>query len=108
VASPASPASPALSHEERKRESAEKRKRERAYKALKARVAEIEVRLAAREKAIKDDEKTMPVPDFYSDHEKSKPVLAQHQALMWEVGELLAQWEMLQSEAEQYADLRNS
>ena len=42
------------------------------------------------------------------DHEKSKPVLAQHQALMWEVGELLGQWEMLQSEAEQYADLRNS
>ena len=42
------------------------------------------------------------------DHEKSKPVLAQHQALMWEVGELLGQWEMLQNEAEQFADLRNS
>ena len=50
----------------------------------------------------------MSAPDFYNDHEKSKPVLAQHQALMWEVGELLGQWEMLQSEADQYADLRNS
>ena len=50
----------------------------------------------------------MAAPDFYSDHEKSKPVLARHQALMWEVGELLGQWEMLQNEAEQYADLRNS
>ena len=40
----------------------------------------------------------MSAPDFYSDHEKSKPVLAQHQALMWEVGELLGQWEMLQGE----------
>ena len=42
----------------------------------------------------------MAAPDFYRDHEKSKPVLAQHQALMWEVGELLGQWEMLQNEAE--------
>jgi len=59
-------------------------------------------------RAIKDVEQIMSTADFYSDHEKSKPVLAQHQALMWEVGELLGQWEMLQSEAEQYADLRNS
>ena len=43
----------------------------------------------------------MSAPDFYNDHEKSKPVLAQHQALMWEVGELLSQWEMLQAETEQ-------
>ena len=70
--------------------------RERALKALKTRISELEARIADREKAIKDVEKTMAAPDFYSDHEKSKPVLNQHQALMWEVGELLAQWEMLQ------------
>ena len=50
----------------------------------------------------------MAAPDFYSDHEKSKPVLAQHQALMWEVGELLGQWEMLQNEAAGFADLHDS
>ena len=61
-----------------------------------------------REKAIKDVEQAMSAPDFYTDHEKSKPVLARHQELMWEVGELLGQWEMLQSEADQYADLRIS
>jgi ATP-binding cassette, subfamily F, member 3 len=94
-------------YEERKRESAEKRKRERAYKALKDRVADLEARIADREKQIKDVEQAMSAPDFYSDHEKSKPILAQHQALMWEVGELLGQWEMLQNEAEQYADVRN-
>jgi len=94
-------------YEDRKKESVEKRKRERAFKALKDRVAELEARIADREKAIKDVEQVMAAPDFYSDHEKSKPVLAQHQALMWEVGELLGQWEMLQGEAEQYADLRN-
>jgi len=98
---------PEQTYEDRKREQAEKNKRQRAYKTLKNRVAELEARIADREKAIKDVEQVMAAPDFYSDHEKSKPVLAQHQALMWEVGELLGQWEMLQAEAEQYADLRN-
>ena len=88
----------APTYEERKRDSAEKRKRERALKALKDRVSEIEVRIADREKAIKDVEQTMSAPDFYQDHEKSKPILAKHQELMWEVGELLGQWEMLQAE----------
>ena len=46
----------------------------------------------------------MSAPDFYGDHEKSKPVLTQHQALMWEVGELLGQWEMLQAELSSYDD----
>ena len=96
------------SYENRKRESVEKKRRERAHKALKDRVAEIEARIAEREKAIKDVEQTMAAPDFYSDHEKSKPVLAQHQALMWEVGELLGQWEMLQNEAAKFADLHDS
>ena len=75
---------------------------------MKNRVTELEARIADREKAIKDVEQTMSAPDFYNDHEKSKPVLAKHQALMWEVGELLSQWEMLQGQADQYADLRNS
>ena len=88
----------AATYEDRKRDSAEKRKRERALKALKDRVSEIEVRIADREKAIKDVEQTMSAPDFYQDHEKSKPILAKHQELMWEVGELLGQWEMLQAE----------
>ncbi len=95
-------------HDERKRESADKRKRERAFKALKDRLAELEARIADRERAIKDVEGHMAAPDFYANHQASKPVLAQHQALMWEVGELLGQWEMLQNEAEPFADLRNS
>ena len=89
---------PEQPYEQRKRESADKRKRERAFKALKDRISELESRIADRERVIKDVELKMSAPDFYSDHEKSKPVLAQHQELMWEVGELLGQWEMLQSE----------
>ncbi len=92
------------SYEERKREAVEKKKRERALKALKDRVAELETRIAEREKTIKEVEQTMSAPDFYTDHEKSKPVLARHQALMWEVGELLGQWEMLQSELSRSAN----
>ena len=102
------PVAPATSYADRKQASVEKNKRERAFRALKNRVTELEARIADREKAIKDVEQTMTAPDFYNDHEKSKPVLAKHQALMWEVGELLGQWEMLQSEADQYGDLRNS
>ena len=100
-AQPARPALPAQTYADRKQASAEQRQRERALKALKNRIAELEGRIADREKAIKDVEQKMSAPDFYNDHEKSKPVLAQHQALMWEVGELLSQWEMLQAETEQ-------
>ncbi len=77
-------------------------------KQLKDRVAELEKRIAEREKAIKEVEEKMSAPDFYSDHEKSKPVLAQHQELMWQVGELLGQWEMLQGELSRYDDIQNS
>ena len=95
---PQAPSPKPPTYEDRKRDSAEKRRRERALKALKDRVSEIEARIADREKAIKDAEQTMSAPDFYQDHEKSKPILAKHQELMWEVGELLGQWEMLQAE----------
>jgi ATP-binding cassette subfamily F protein 3 len=105
---PVAPVAPSQSYEDRKKDNVEKRKRERAHKALKDRVTALEARIAEREKAIKDVETKMSAPGFYTDHEGSKPVLAQHQALMWEVGELLSQWEMLQGEAEQFADLQNS
>ena len=101
------PSKPEQPYEDRKREAADKRKRERAFKALQARVADLEARIADREKQIKEVEQAMAAPDFYSNHEKSKPILDRHQSLMWEVGELLGQWEMLQNEADQYKDVRN-
>ena len=39
-------------------------------------------------------------PGSTREHEEAKPVLDEHQALMWKVGDLLGQWEMLQAEAE--------
>jgi hypothetical protein len=38
----------------------------------------------------------MSVPGFYDDHEAAKPGIDRHQALMWEVGDLMSQWEALQ------------
>ena len=86
-------------YETRKREAAERRKRERAAKLLSDRIADLESRIAEREEEIKTLEATMAAPGFYDLHETAKPVIDRHQALMWEVGDLLNQWEMLQNEA---------
>jgi ATP-binding cassette subfamily F protein 3 len=91
----------AAEHDARKRESADRKKRERAFQALAARIADLEGRIAEREGAVKAAEAAMAAPGFYDDRERSKAVLDQHQALMWEVGELLARWEMLQTESEE-------
>ena len=46
----------------------------------------------------------MASPGFYEDHERSRSTIQQHQSLMWEVGELMGQWEtlseMLESETQ--------
>jgi ATP-binding cassette subfamily F protein 3 len=86
-------------YEARKREAAGQRKRDRAQKALQQRILDLEGRIAEREEAIKAIEQEMAAPGFYSDHDAARPVLERHQALMWEVGDLLNQWEMLQGEA---------
>ena len=38
----------------------------------------------------------MSAPGFYDNHDQAKPVIDKHQALMWEVGDLMHQWEELQ------------
>ena len=93
-------------YEERKRDIAEQRKREKAFKSLKDRIDDLETRIADRENQIKDLEAAMAAPGFYEDHEKAKPMVDRHQALMWEVGDLLNQWEMLQGEAATFVDLK--
>ena len=78
----------------------EARRRDRALKALKTKVAELEDRIAACESAIKALERSMASPGFYEDRTAAQPVLDQHQALMWEVGDLMHQWEALQASLE--------
>ncbi|MGE0816904.1 MAG: ABC-F family ATP-binding cassette domain-containing protein [Vicinamibacterales bacterium] len=98
---PAAPPTGADGHAERKREAADRKKRERAVAALGARIADLEARIAEREAEVKTVEAAISAPGFYDDREAAAPVLARHQALMWEVGDLLSQWEMLQTEAEE-------
>ncbi len=86
-------------HEQRKQEAAETRRRQKAMKALADRIATLETRIAECEAAIKHLEATMSAPGFYERREEAQPVITQHQELMWQVGDLLSQWEMLQTEA---------
>jgi uncharacterized coiled-coil protein SlyX len=76
------------------------RRHDRAAKALKARVSDLEDRIASCEAAIKDLERTMASPGFYDDRVAAQPIVDRHQGLMWEVGDLMHQWEELQAALE--------
>ncbi len=82
-------------HEARKRERAEQKKRDRELQARNSRVMELEARIADREQAIKELESAMAAPGFYDDRTAAQQIVDRHQALMWEVGELMHQWETL-------------
>ncbi len=88
-------------YEARKRADAEQRKRDKARKALAGRIAELEARIADREAAIKKVEAEMSQPGFYENRDVSKPVIERHQQLMWEVGDLMNQWEALNAHADE-------
>ena len=90
---------PDVSREERKRMEAERRKKQRSRDALSRRIADLESLIADREAQVKDLEAAMSTPGFYENHETSKPAIERHQSLMWEVGDLIAQWEALQEHA---------
>jgi ATP-binding cassette subfamily F protein 3 len=83
----------------KKRADAEARKRDREGRALQSRIADLEGRITEREQEIARLEAAMAEPGFYEDREKSKGVVDRHQALMWEVGDLMGQWEALQAHA---------
>jgi ATP-binding cassette subfamily F protein 3 len=93
---PSAASGAAISYEERKRQEAEARKVKKALDARKKRIDDLEARIAERERAIKDIEAAMSAPGFYDNHESAKPIIDRHQALMWEVGDLMHQWEELQ------------
>jgi hypothetical protein len=39
----------------------------------------------------------MAAPGFYDDRLAAQPMIDQHQALMWKVGDLMHRWEELQA-----------
>ena len=89
----------AESREDRKRLDAERKKKQRALESLHKRIAELEARIADREARVKELESAMAAPGFFENRDGSKEVIDKHQALMWEVGDLMGQWEALQEHA---------
>jgi hypothetical protein len=85
--------------EARKRVTAVERRHQRAREALRKRLADLEGRIAKREAEIKTLEATMAAPGFYDDRDASQPIVERYEALMWEVGDLMGQWEALQEHA---------
>jgi ATP-binding cassette subfamily F protein 3 len=90
---------PETTREDRKRDDAERRRKQRADESLRKRIAEMEIRIAEREAEVKALESAMGAAGFYDDPAAANIVIGRHKALMWEVGDLIAQWEALQEHA---------
>ncbi|MGH9331522.1 MAG: ABC transporter C-terminal domain-containing protein, partial [Vicinamibacterales bacterium] len=74
------------------------RRAERAVDAHRKRIEALEAKIAEREEAIKELEASMAAPGFYDDRDAARPIIDRHQALMWEVGDLMHQWEELSTQ----------
>jgi len=81
----------------RRDEEVQQRRRKREDAARRRRIEDLESRIAEREQAVRALESEMAAPGFYENHEAARPVIDRHQALMWEVGNLMGQWEALQA-----------
>src|SRR5690606_38612382 len=79
------------------RPSPDDRRRRREGQVRERRIADLESRIAEREQAIKELETQMADTGFYGDRTAAEAVISRHQALMWEVGDLMGQWEALQT-----------
>jgi ATP-binding cassette subfamily F protein 3 len=100
--SPRAPESAALlakqqTRDDKKKADADARRRAREVQARRARIESLESRIAETEATLRDLEAQMSGPGFYEDRMTAQPVIDRHQALMWQVGDLMHQWEELQS-----------
>jgi ATP-binding cassette subfamily F protein 3 len=84
-----------VSHERKKRDDADARKLQRAAQARRAQIDRLEAQIADCEHAIREIEQKMSAPGFYDDRAAAQPIVDRHQALMWQVGDLMHQWEQL-------------
>jgi ATP-binding cassette subfamily F protein 3 len=102
TAKPAAPAdAPAAkgssAYQEKRQLDARARRHRRDTEVRDRRIAELEGRISERELRVKALEARMAEPGFYDDRSQAETVAAEHQALMWEVGDLMNQWEALQA-----------
>jgi ATP-binding cassette, subfamily F, member 3 len=92
-----SPAPP-QSYGDKKRADAESRRVKRAADERTRRLADLEARIAEREQGIKALEAQLADPGFYEQRDKANEAVSRHERLMWEVGDLMHQWESLASQ----------
>jgi ATP-binding cassette subfamily F protein 3 len=85
--------------DQNKRIEADRKKKQRDAESLQKRIADLESRIATREQEVRTLEAAIGAPGFYDDRDAAKQVIDRHQALMWEVGDLMAQWEAMQQHA---------
>ena len=64
----------------------------------------MEARIAECEAAMRELESQMAAPGFYADRGNAQPVIDRHQGLMWQLGDLMHQWEVLQSASDLTTD----
>src|SRR5438067_1450660 len=81
------------SRDEKNHADADARKRRNADNARQARITDLDGRIAQTEDAIRDIEQAMSAPGFYDDRVTAQPTIDRRQALMWQVGDLMHQWE---------------
>ncbi len=72
---------------------------DRAEKKRKQRLEEIEKRIAEKEAAVGVIEKAMTEPGFFDDRGRAEKAAKDRESLMWEVNDLMSQWELMQQEA---------
>ena len=88
---------------EHKRLQVEARRQQRRLDELRRRIADLERRIAEREEAVRKLEADMAAPGFFTDQASADEAVKRHQELMWEVGDLMNQWEALEQEAAERA-----
>jgi len=79
-----------------------RKRKQRTADTLNKRIAELESRIADREARVKELEAAISAPGFYDQPDTAREIIDQHQALMWEVGDLMGQWEALQEHAAEH------
>jgi ATP-binding cassette subfamily F protein 3 len=83
-------------YEDKKKTDADARRQRRADEERQRRIADLETRISEREHSIKEIEAEMSAPGFYENRAAADSTVARHHKLMWEVGDLMNQWETLQ------------
>jgi ATP-binding cassette subfamily F protein 3 len=100
---PPEPADPMAPRLRRPGAQPERQVLERELKRMRTRLAELEKRISETEETVKGLETEMASPGFYDDRSRATEAAEKHQTLMWETGDLMAQWEALQAEVDDRA-----